>query len=71
MKEKNSIPVTTGKGEILMNTKANLWGIIWLIVAFVGLIAVILGYYHHMMTVIVATFLMTIAKEEDNQSNSR
>lgn len=72
MKPRNSIPVTMARNELLMETNGNIWSVIWMIVAFVGLIAVILGNYNHIITVIVGTFLMTISKDdEENQSNLR
>lgn len=63
------MPENTERGGI--NMSRNLWYIVWLIVSFVGIIAVILGNYYHFITVLVGTLMMTICEaDDDNQAKS-
>lgn len=42
-----------------------------MIASFVGLIAVILGHYHHIVSVLICTLMMmACGAEDDNQSKS-
>lgn len=53
-----------------MSKYNNLWSIVWLIVALVSTVAVILGYHHQILGVIIGTLMMVACGEEEEQSNN-
>lgn len=53
-----------------MSKYNNLWSIVWLIVAIVSVVAVILGYHHQILGVIIGTLMMVACGEEEEQSNN-
>ena len=53
-----------------MSKYNNLWSIVWLIVALVSMVAVILGYHHQILGVIIGTLMMVACGEEEEQSNN-
>lgn len=53
-----------------MSKYNNLWSIVWLIVAIVSMVAVILGYHHQILGVIIGTLMMVACGEEEEQSNN-
>ena len=53
-----------------MSKYNNLWGIVWLIVALVSMVAVIFGHHHQVLGVIIGTLMMVACGEEEEQSNN-
>ena len=54
-----------------MSKYNNLWSIVWLIVALVSMVAVILGYHHQILGVIIGTLMMVACGEDkEEQSNN-
>lgn len=43
-----------------------LWGVIWMGVALAGLVAIILGKEHHIITVILGTIMLMVTQNKDN-----
>lgn len=50
-----------------MDNGINTWGVFWLMVATLGLVAVILGNHSHLFTILIGAIMMAVAgQEEDN-----
>ena len=51
----------------IMDNGINTWGVFWLMVATLGLVAVILGNHSHLFTILIGAIMMAVTgREEDN-----
>lgn len=47
------------------------WGVIWMIVALTGMVAIILGHKHHILTLVIGTIMLIINEYADNYKQDK
>lgn len=54
-----------------MEDRLTAWSIFWLICASVSLIGIILGHYHHLLTLFIAVVMMIASAKDEIESQDK